>query len=801
MKRIKIFVKKNYIILIPFLTTFFLYLINIIVNKIYPFGDETFIYSDMGEQYSIYFNYIRDMILSGDSLFSSFSFSLGQNFYGIFTYFCSSPLNIIFLLSTKATMPIFILILVLLKISLASLNMAILLRTKLKNNLSIFIFSVLYGLMSYNLIYSVNIMWLDPMYLLPLIVLGLEKMLDGKPILYVVSLTLAICSNYYTAFPVCIFMIIYFIYYNLLSKEKFWKKTLIFIKYSVIAVLLSSVILIPTVFNMLDGKFQTTDADFSFKIMYNPIFLIYKFLVSDFKVLMEDMPHITSSLLVLVFTITYIFNKNITLKDKIYTIFTVALLIGITVFAATDTIMHCFRLPNQFTYRYAFIISFFLILISSKNFDEFNVSKKNLIMYLFVGYIIFKYLKLYIDFKTVVSSTLVLIYFTFSTFIKNKKMLSIFIIPFLMGELLINVSESFNEISRDSYKLYSTTYKYIDEIEALKPKQDEFYRIYGTKFTLNDALLYKYYGISSFSPTISVNSNKLLKDYFGEPLVPSYAIDYLVSTDFTDSFLNVKYKYKTEKEFEVAETKNVFPFLYRITKNDRFKESKSLIENQNSIYQHLTDSDDNLFEKNDDYSVSGCVIGDDNVVVTASGYCKFISTKKSGKRYFEIDSESFDIIPSYDGMMTNEYYGAHIIFDLSKSNTLFINPESVKLDYIGSYEMNEDKLVRLSEKLNANGVNITSHSQSKVTGHIFNDEDNQMIFTTIPYDDGWHVEINGEEVKTFKNLNSLLAFDLPKGESNIKMYFIPKGYIIGLTISLLTFDILVAIYVIKNKEH
>ncbi len=800
MKRIKTFVKNNYIIIIPFFTTLFLYLINAIINKIYPFGNETFIYSDMSEQYAIYFGYLKDAFVSGNNLFSSFSFTLGQNFYGIFTYFCSSPLNVIFLLSTKSTIPIFILLLVTLKLSLASMNMAILLRSKLKNNLSIFIFSVLYGLMGYNLVYSVNIMWLDPMYLLPLIVFGLEKMFKGKPFIYIVSLTLAMCSNYYTAFPVCIFLVIYFIYYHLLNKEDFKKHLWLFIKYSLIAALLSSVILIPTVFNMLDGKLGTTASDFSFKIMYNPIYLIFRFFVDDNKDLMNDNPIITSSLIVLVFILTYLFNKNLTIKDKIYTILTISLLIGITLFACTDTIMHCFRIPNQFTYRYAFIISFFLILVASKNFDSFNANKKNILMYLLIGFIIFKYLTLYIAFKTIVSSILILIYFFISLFIKNKKRIAFIILPFLIGELLINVSASFNEFSRVTFEDYSNNYKYTKEINALKPEQDEFYRISGlSKSTLNDALTYGYYGVTSFSPTISINSNRLLKDYFGEPLNPSYAVEYLVSTDFTDSLLNIKYKYKYDEAFEVFENKNVFPIMFKIIQNDRFKESTIKIENQNNLYKYLTNSDDNLFELVDNYRIDECRMEDEYLTKDDVGYCTFYPIDKNKKTYLEIDSESFQILPLYETIKTTENYGYHMIFDLGQKSRVYINYPNVKIEHIASYEMDESKLSELSTTLNENKVNITSHNQNSITGTISNGLDNQIIFTSIPYDDGWHVSINGNEVKTFKNLDSLLAFELPKGESNIELYFIPKGFILGLIISLFTLDMLVVIYMRKRK--
>ena len=801
MKRMKLFVKKNYIIIIAFFATLFLYFLSAVINKIYPFGEETFIYSDMSEQYVIYFDYLKTCILNGNNLFSSFSFSLGQNFYGIFTYFCASPLNLIFLFSTKATMPTFILILVLIKISLASMNMAILLKTKLKSNISILVFSILYGLMTYNLVYSTNIMWLDPVYMLPLIILGFEKMLNGKPILYILTLTYAICTNYYISFSICIFLIIYFIYYKILNKEKIQKNLFTFIKYSIVAVLLSSIILIPTIFNMFAGKLETTASDFSFSLMYNPVHIIYKFIIGDNKVLLSDLPMITSSLIVLVFVVTYLFNKNITKRDKISTIFTISLLLTITLFACFDTVMHCFKIPNQFTYRYAFIISFFLILIASKNFDNFNVNKKNLLIYLIIGIIIFAYLKLYIGFKTVISSLFLLVYFLSSLFLKNKKYLAFIIIPLVIGELFINISQTFNELPRIDYNTYSKRYRYIREINELKPKENEFYRITGTKVTLNDALTYNYYGITSFSPTISVNSNKFLKDYLGQPLNNSYAIEYVSTTDFSDSLLGIKYKYTIDETFDVEKNSNVFPVLFKMSQNDRFKEADTKIKNQNSLYQYLSDSDDILFEEFYDYEIEDCEIENNVLILHKTGYCTFYAKNKKGKNYIEIANDNFNIIPTYKNIMTNENYGRYVILDFDKGARIFNVDSNIKLEYIHAYKMNEEKLTLLSKKLNENKLNITFHNQSKITGNIYNDLENQIIFTTIPYDEGWHIKINGKETKAFKNLDSLLAFEIPKGNLEIELSFIPKGYILGLTISFITFDLLVAIYVRKNKEN
>lgn len=56
-------------------------------------------------------------------------------------------------------------------------------------------------------------MWLDSVVLLPLIVLGLERLVkEHKGLLYTITLGLAILSNYYIAIMICLSMVIYFSY-------------------------------------------------------------------------------------------------------------------------------------------------------------------------------------------------------------------------------------------------------------------------------------------------------------------------------------------------------------------------------------------------------------------------------------------------------------------------------------------------------------------------------------------------------------------------------------------------------------
>ena len=65
-------------------------------------------------------------------------------------------------------------------------------------------------------------MWLDVFILLPLIILGINRLLgQQKFILYYLSLTILFIQNYYFGYMVVIFLILYFLVQ--LTKEFKWK--------------------------------------------------------------------------------------------------------------------------------------------------------------------------------------------------------------------------------------------------------------------------------------------------------------------------------------------------------------------------------------------------------------------------------------------------------------------------------------------------------------------------------------------------------------------------------------------------
>ena len=144
--------------------------------KMAPFGESSTMIMDMAGQYVEFLCGLK----SGD-VFFSWSKSLGVNYVGVFTYYVSSPLSLLTLLCPNSHMPIAVLFLTVLKIGLAGLTFSFLLRYRFgRYDLSTVLFSMLYGLMSYNIAYSMCIMWLDGVIWLPVIIIGIEKIISRK---------------------------------------------------------------------------------------------------------------------------------------------------------------------------------------------------------------------------------------------------------------------------------------------------------------------------------------------------------------------------------------------------------------------------------------------------------------------------------------------------------------------------------------------------------------------------------------------------------------------------------------------
>ena len=97
---------------------------------------------------------------------------------------------------------------------------------------------------------------------------------------------------------------------------------------------------------------------------------------------------------------------------------------------------------------------------------------------------------------------------------------------------------------------------------------------------------------------------------------------------------------------------------------------------------------------------------------------------------------------------------------------------------------------------------IADYTESSFLGTFTPSRENELVMTTIPYDKGWKVYVDGVEVETVKALGSLVAFRVEgdAGEIHeIKMIYRPNTFVIGTIVSLLSLALLLLIILFEKR--
>ena len=243
-------------LILAFIVPTLIMLVLFIMNGIFPFGDRCFLVSDMYHQYMPFFSEFLDKIKAGEGLSYSYNVGIGSNFLALYNYYLASPLHWLAFLFPAQFLIEFMSYLVIVKIGLCGLTFCIYLKEHFKtDHISTVLFSCFYALSGFMAAYNWNIMWLDCVILLPLILLGLERLVkENRCNLYCITLGLCIFTNFYISIMVCIFIVLYFIV--LLVIEKVNLKVLRnFVVYSLLAGGTAAILLVPAVCALMETDF------------------------------------------------------------------------------------------------------------------------------------------------------------------------------------------------------------------------------------------------------------------------------------------------------------------------------------------------------------------------------------------------------------------------------------------------------------------------------------------------------------------------------------------------------------------
>ena len=273
--------------LVPALIMYVVY----VAMEIHPFGDNSVLVLDLNGQYIYFFEALRNFIYGDASLLYSFSRALGGEFMGIYAYYLASPLSYIVALFPATKMLEAILVLILVKTGLCGVTFGFYLHKNSKhhNKYITVAFATMYALCAYAVVYQNNIMWVDALICLPLITYGIEQIIKfSKYKLFIISLAVALMSNFYIGYMLCLWVAIYFFYYyysqndernNPRGETKHFLRSFIRICiFSAIAVAISAVIILSAYYSLQFGKNEFSNPNWAFAENFEILDYLTKFL-------------------------------------------------------------------------------------------------------------------------------------------------------------------------------------------------------------------------------------------------------------------------------------------------------------------------------------------------------------------------------------------------------------------------------------------------------------------------------------------------------------------------------------------
>jgi uncharacterized membrane protein YfhO len=392
MERLKNWKNDNRFIILSFFTSMALMLLVYLCFGAQPFGDVTVLRMDLYHQYGPLFAEFYDILTTKSSIIYSWESGGGGGFLGNYYNYLSSPMSFLILLFGHKGMPRAISFFILLKASAASATMGYYFKHSVefrKQNAVTAAFSVAYAFCGYFVAYYWNVMWLGAMIMLPLIVFGIEKIInDGHIALYSASLAIAVFSNYFMVYMLSIFSVLYFLTYyfgkhkfgtkvdeefitdkklrNRLLHNVFWK----FAGGSVLAAGLTSISLLP-VYCILQNSSATKDV---FPTEYQTYFNFFDFLSSSLAGLDptirssgdDVLPNIYCGIATVILVMLYFLTKSISLREKLSRFCLLTVLYLSFNINSLNFIWHGFHSPNDLPYRFSYMYSFVLITLAVK---------------------------------------------------------------------------------------------------------------------------------------------------------------------------------------------------------------------------------------------------------------------------------------------------------------------------------------------------------------------------------------------------------------------------------------------------
>ncbi len=718
-----------------------------------PFGERSILIFDLSDQFVEFLCALKQ----GD-VFFSWGTALGGSYIGTFSYYVSSPFSLLTLLCPNEAMPIAVVFLIVLKLCCAGLTFFLLLgRRTGRYDLTGVAFSLCYALMAYNMAYAMSFMWLDGVLWLPVLLMGVEDILDNKSgKLLVAALAVSFVSSWYISYMTGLFCAVYLLWRCWCeglplgsTLAKLWQLAL----RASLALLLTAWLWLPTALAMFGGKLAQSTTPLSIGFNWPVSTLFYKLLVPGAydSVTYTGSAFLYCSVPAVLLALLWPFLPGRTKRARWATITMAAVLVLSLWLSPLDAVWHLFQVPNSFPGRWSFVVSCFILLLG---YESLLQLLKNL---------------------------------------HAPRLLPLLLTVVLAVDMGVNGLMIFHGLDRElGFESYAS---YHDHKVQMQPLVDELNADEGFSRTVSDVTrsrnepaAFGYKGLDFFSSSYDANVNHalgcmgLVQKWFWSTG--------LGSTPVTDLLLGVNYHISDGAMLEwytpIAQSGDLTLYRNNLTAAPGYFTEQDLLHPIWSGADRVSAQCRRL----------SALCGDSTPVFTSIDSVSRTDEEFATTWTFTTDGGplygSFIQIEGHNALLyvngtlygqiyTNEtdcmlYLGTFHAGEAVEVTLITTAPAALRVEYF--CELDNAVLTRAAKSLEQNALQATSYSNGKLEGTVTASADG-WLYTSIPAQPGWTVRVDGQVSEHTALDDALIVVPLSAGEHSVSFTYTPPGLYAG----------------------
>lgn len=828
--------------------------VHMIVNKCYPFGDNTILVGDANSQYYVFTRMLLNKIEDGSSILFDWHAGMGYEFYQNFFYYLASPFNIIAVVIGHWNLELGVVLTMIFQVGMCSLTMMYYLCHTARNkreNKSIntwicLLIAVSYAMCDYMVAYQYTYIWLISLILVPIVMLGVEKIFRGEcGKIYIVAMTLVFITNFYFAWFVCLLSVIWAVDCLDTKKKSWWRYGLYYVSYSILAAAISAFVLLPCYLTVLGRKYMMMSGYIDPLTTFgNVANFLQGFLWGSSIDTLGSSTYTNNNytgIVILGCMMLFAIDRNVKLKKRVKRIIGIAAMIIASNWLAGIYIFHGFTYPNMFCNRQAFIISI-LILISAfellVDIPELRIKDVIIVISVYaimIAYALFGNTEMESAVVYLVTICIVL-YFLVCVWLyvtrrikKNALIVNFIVIGFI--ELISNyyfVSGDSYDVSMDRKADTKEWQEIYNDIKFEKGERKTSWVVSQNNMSYSDTNIFS--SIMSRDVWNLYRSLGLVHQGNGGSFAyrgttPVTSMLFNVRNVLTDSAMyyggykageNIQvHNSYIEGDIELQLCENQYlsglGFMvddsicnWNVESNNPFEVQNYFTSNVMGVSDAFEDAEINEWDAAGD----GCEItakdrktlSYTNVLQSDDYYCRIAY-------YYTVpdDMDMYVYIKDTHQTITSVYVDGNAVLDDStyKSPAEMIHIGNVKkgqriillmdnntspgessMTNIYVYKYNDAVMQQVLAKVGDHYYDVTKFDGTTVQGNINASKDG-IMYTSIPYYKGWKVYVDGEQAEIIKIGNALCGVKLSSGSHTVEFKYFPYGLKLGLIISMI----------------